>query len=223
MKSIILKILKKTLRARGYEVIRSLEQDPKVFELYNCEYCYQLFPEVHQIYNSVKSVSKIKGDIAEVGTYQGGSARIICEAKGDKHLFCFDTFEGLPFYDKEDKNINMGLNDMYETSLELVKNNLKDYSKVSIHKAVFPRQGTEVLKDTKFSFIFLDVDTYRSTKECLEFFYDKINKGGIIMTHDYNNGNGQGGTGVKKAFDEFFKNKPQNIIKLLGTQAMVVI
>ena len=34
--------------------------------------------------------------MAEVGVYQGVSAKLICEAKGDKELHVFDTFEGLP-------------------------------------------------------------------------------------------------------------------------------
>ena len=34
--------------------------------------------------------------MAEVGVYQGVSAKLICEAKGDKELHLFDTFEGLP-------------------------------------------------------------------------------------------------------------------------------
>src|SRR3989344_4846708 len=52
--------------------------------------------EGYTIYRTVKNTSKIKGDIAEVGTYQGGSSKIICEAKGKRALHLFDTFEGLP-------------------------------------------------------------------------------------------------------------------------------
>jgi len=52
--------------------------------------------EAYQIYISVKRTEKIKGDIAEVGVYKGGSAKLICESKGKKNLYLFDTFEGLP-------------------------------------------------------------------------------------------------------------------------------
>jgi len=34
--------------------------------------------EAYQIFMAVKNTRKIKGDIAEVGVYRGGSARIIC-------------------------------------------------------------------------------------------------------------------------------------------------
>ena len=52
--------------------------------------------EAYYIYMAVKRTQKVPGDIAEVGVYKGGSAKMICSAKGDKHLHLFDTFEGLP-------------------------------------------------------------------------------------------------------------------------------
>src|SRR3990167_9938897 len=51
--------------------------------------------EAYQIFMAVKRTEKIDGDIAEVGSYSGGSAKLICEAKGNKTLYLFDTFEGL--------------------------------------------------------------------------------------------------------------------------------
>ena len=39
--------------------------------------------------------------MAELGVYQGSSARIICEAKGQSPLHLFDTFSGLPEPPKE--------------------------------------------------------------------------------------------------------------------------
>src|SRR6187200_2880487 len=39
---------------------------------------------------------KLPGDFVEVGIYQGSTAKVICEAKGEKRLHLCDTFEGLP-------------------------------------------------------------------------------------------------------------------------------
>jgi hypothetical protein len=52
--------------------------------------------EGYIIYSAVHSSAKVEGDLAEVGVFRGQSARIICEAKGDKTLHLFDTFQGLP-------------------------------------------------------------------------------------------------------------------------------
>lgn len=45
--------------------------------------------EAYSIYRTVEKTQKIPGEIAEVGVYKGGSAKIICEAKGEKSLASF--------------------------------------------------------------------------------------------------------------------------------------
>jgi O-methyltransferase len=167
-----------------------------------------------QLYECVKSSSKIKGDIAEVGVYKGGSAKLIAEFKNNKMLHLFDTFKGLPQVAKEETLINTG--DM-AASFESVRNFLGRYKKVKLYKGLFKETSQKIDKKTKFSFVHLDVDMYKSTNQCLEFFYPRMSKGGIILTHDYPYLGG-----VKKAFDEFFEDKTETIIKLSGNQALVV-
>src|SRR5579863_7790867 len=38
----------------------------------------------------------LDGAMAELGVYEGSSARIMCEAKDDRPIYLFDTFSGLP-------------------------------------------------------------------------------------------------------------------------------
>src|SRR5665811_557353 len=52
--------------------------------------------EAYQVLSCARATSKVPGDIAEVGVYRGGSARLICEVQGARGLYLFDTFEGLP-------------------------------------------------------------------------------------------------------------------------------
>ena len=40
--------------------------------------------EAYQIFMAVKRTAKVRGDIAEVGTYKGSSAKLICEARSKK-------------------------------------------------------------------------------------------------------------------------------------------
>ena len=58
--------------------------------------------EAYQIYMAAKITEKVAGDIAEVGVYKGGSAKIICSVKGERVLHLFDTFAGLPRVDDVD-------------------------------------------------------------------------------------------------------------------------
>src|SRR3989338_3744494 len=45
----------------------------------------------------------------------------------------------------------------------------------------------EPIKNKKFSLVHFDVDTYESTKNSIEFFYPRMTRGGVILSHDYIN------------------------------------
>jgi O-methyltransferase len=73
------------------------------------------------------------------------------------------------------------------------------------------------MADKEFSFVNLDVDLYESTFASLEFFYPRLAKGAILMSHDYSTC-----AGVKRAFYAFYKGRPEPVIALCGSQCLVV-
>ena len=124
--------------------------------------------EVYTIYSSIKATRDLEGDIAEVGVWKGGSAKVICEIKGDnKGLYLFDTFEGMPdgLINPEKDRWREGSHT--DTSLDQVKEYLKSYNKVYFLKGLVPnsiyQDKTYSVKDKKFCFVHLDVDLYQST------------------------------------------------------------
>ncbi len=171
--------------------------------------------EAYHIYMAVKRTQKVPGDIAEVGVYMGGSAKIICSVKGDRHLHLFDTFEGLPKVDEIDA-VWPFYEGKFAASFDDVKNYLKHEKKVHFYKGIFPDTSGPI-QDKKFSMVNLDVDCYESTKLSLEFFYSRMSVGGIILSHDYINA-----PGVMKAFDDFFADKPEPVLETAGSQCLVV-
>ncbi|GAB6286014.1 MAG: hypothetical protein STSR0009_22150 [Methanoregula sp.] len=171
--------------------------------------------EAYHIYMAVKRTQKVPGDIAEVGVYKGGSAKIICSAKGDKNLHLFDTFAGLPKVDEADM-IWQFYEGKFAASLESVQAYLAVEKNVFLYKGIFPATSGPV-KDRHFSLVNFDVDTYDSTKRCLEFFYPRMNPGGIIISHDYITV-----PGVRRAVDEFFADKPEPVVETAGSQCIVV-
>jgi hypothetical protein len=171
--------------------------------------------EAYHIYMAVKRTQKVPGDIAEVGVYKGGSAKIICAAKGDKHLHLFDTFEGLPKVEDVDM-VWPFYEGKFATSYQGVKDYLSTERNVFFYKGIFPDTSGPV-RAKSFSLVNLDVDTYESTRRCLEFFYTRMSTGGIIISHDYLTA-----PGVQKAFDEFFSDKPEPVIETAGSQCLVV-
>ena len=52
--------------------------------------------ELFIIHSIASGMVQVPGEYAEVGIYQGSTAKVICEAKGDKRLHLCDTFAGLP-------------------------------------------------------------------------------------------------------------------------------
>jgi len=63
----------------------------------------------------------------------------------------------------------------------------------------------------------LDADLYESTMAGLEWFYPRLSKGGILVSHDYDTSNG-----VNLAFEQFFADKPEPYFDLVGSQCMFV-
>jgi len=171
--------------------------------------------EAYQIYMAAKITGKVPGDIAEVGVYKGGSAKIICSAKGDRVLHLFDTFAGLPKVDEVDA-VWPFYEGKFAASYDDVKAYLAKEKNVFLYKGIFPGTSGPV-KDKSFSLVNLDVDTYESTKKCLEFFYPRMNAGGVIVSHDYLTA-----PGVRKAVDEYFADKPEPVVETAASQCIVV-
>jgi O-methyltransferase len=170
--------------------------------------------ECYTVHSLAHAHSRASGDFAEVGCFQGASTRLICEAKGDKPLHVFDTFEGLPKSSEADRWIHD--EGQYACSLDSVSGYLKDYEDVHFYKGRFPETAGPVA-DRTFSFVHCDVDLYESTLGCLRFFYPRMNPGAVLLSHDYSVL-----AGVKTAFAEFLADKPEIPIELPSTQCMII-
>ena len=169
--------------------------------------------EAFIVYSLARAQSKYEGHIAEVGAYQGGSAKVICEAKGDRPFHLFDTFEGLPPAAVQDGNVHRV--SQYSCSLESVQQYLAGYPNVSLYKGRFPESSGPV-ENLRFTFAHFDVDLYESTLGCLQFFYPRMIPGGVMLSHDYSIL-----SGVREAFAEFLRDKPEPLIELPTTQCML--
>lgn len=169
--------------------------------------------ELYQIFISVRNTAYLEGDCAEVGVYTGSSALMIAEAKEKRHLHLFDTFEGLPKPSQYDTIFQEG---QYPASYEEVGRMFFAYQNVHLYKGLFPSTTAINVLNKVFSFVHLDVDLFQSTLDCLDFFYPRMARGGVILSHDYIV------PAVKKAIDGFLKNKPEIVISLLGTQCLIV-
>ncbi len=170
-----------------------------------------------------KHSSHLEGDFAECGVYKGGTANLISKilknnSNQKKQLHLFDTFSGMPKTANEDKSHHKE-GDYNDTSVDSVKKYLKDYSFVEFHPGLIP-ETFEAVTNKKFAFVHIDVDIYRSIKDCCEFFYERMIKGGIMIFDDYGFQGYE--LAAKKAVDDFFIGKPEIPITLRNGQCLVL-
>ena len=191
-------------RAQDYDLIRRVIRETDMLLLQD---------EGYQLLSCVRSTANVPGEIGEVGVYRGGSARLICEGRGQRTLYLFDTFEGLPVTDRLDSRFAAG---QYAASVESVQGYLARFSNVEIYKGLFPETSAPIA-DKRFSFVHLDVDLYQPTYDSLQFFYPRMNQGGIFLIHDY-----LWAEGVRTAVQEFFAHRPEPILELAGAYCGIV-
>jgi len=192
-------------------------KDPKVADLLwriHCEKRSLMTAfESYLVYSLARAQTKRPGDFAEVGVFKGASAKVICEIKGDRKLRLFDTFEGLPPQSEHDAGVHR--ENQYACSLESVQEYLKGYPNLEYHRGIFP-DSTRDVPDAQYAFVHFDVDLYEGTRACLEYFYPRMVPGGVMLSHDYGML-----SGVEKAFQEFFADKPEDVIEQPTTQCVV--
>ena len=116
---------------------------------------------------------------------------------------------------------NPGHKSLSNNSVELVKDFLSqksDLARVIFKKGFFP-QTTHGLENNKFSLVYLDADLYQSMKDGLEFFYPRMNKGGIIVIDDYQS---QCWPGTTQAVHEFAQKNKISIVMTQRNQCIIL-
>lgn len=147
-----------------------------------------------------------------------------------RHFWLFDTFDGLPEPDpeKDDPRANRvyadlqagkqskGVKSRTKTGaildgkwdygpIDIVKNNLlyTGYPQENFHLVEGKVEDTLPVTQLpeKIAILRLDTDWYQSTKVELEYMYDRLQSGGVLIVDDY-----CAWQGARTAIDEFFKD-----------------
>ncbi|MFZ7101517.1 MAG: TylF/MycF/NovP-related O-methyltransferase [Peptococcaceae bacterium] len=131
----------------------------------------------------------IRGELAELGVYLGDFACRMNELFPDRYLYLFDTFTG---FDQRDIMIEhaQGFSRAVEgkfsdTSREFVRSRLPYPEKAIFKQGYFPDTARGI--NEGFALVSIDADLYKPVYEGLKFFYPRLNEGGYLMIHDYDN------------------------------------
>lgn len=170
----------------------------------------QLFQHVEHLVNLVhflNQTSCLEGDVAEFGTFWGGSAMVLT-AFSDKPVHVYDSFEGLPEPGPEDgRAYEVGA--LKQSSAQHVYENFRvnDLKQPIIHVGRFENLlPTDI--PAKLSFVHYDGDLFAGAKRILEFCYRNMVPGAVMVLHDYAS---QLFPGVKTAADMFFANRKEQV------------
>ena len=148
------------------------------------------------IYEEIRKIQDIPGDIVELGSWQG--ANLLGMAKALQHLnpnssksiYGFDSFEGL---------MNPGLEDYFEEALrgKYRGNFAKLTAAISLcnfDNQVFLKRGlievtvpkfVEDNLDRKFSLIYYDADFFEPAETMFKYLAPRLSVGGIILLNEY--------------------------------------
>ncbi len=160
------------------------------------------------IYETLKSLNNVKGDIVELGSWKG--ANILWMAKvqsflgSNKKIHCFDSFQGLTEFSIHDTSTH--LTDKYQGDEQILRSviDLYEYNDlIQIHAGLIEHTVPSWSQiRTDISFIYFDADLYQAASVTLNYLAPQLSVGGIILFDEYGSKDWPGET---KAVDEFLK------------------
>ncbi len=146
---------------------------------------------------------ELEGARAECGVFSGASALLMCRAARTRmpeydgaSLHLIDSFAGISRPDAEDlipvrtedgasAHNRPGFSEgTLVAPIEVVKRTLREFSGVAVHPGWIP-EVFAALPETRWCFVHIDVDLYKPTFACLEYFYPRLAAGGVIICDDY--------------------------------------
>ncbi len=149
---------------------------------------------------------EIKGNVAELGVFQGVFSAFINAKFQDRKLYLFDTFASFDPGEAQ-REIRLGrcnetlVNNFKNTSVESVMEKMAFPDQCIVKKGLFPDTAVG-LDHERYAFVSIDVDFEKSMLEGLRYFYPRVNTGGAIFVHDFNSSSLEG---VRIAVDTYQK------------------
>ena len=168
----------------------------------------------------LNQLTDVHGCIVECGVGPGLSLfdfAAISTAMGQpRRIYGYDTFEGLPDPTDVDGSWNTRSGGFWNYSMAHVHEELRlaglDEDFIRSNVALTPGEFKQTLPSYDhgpIALLHIDVDIYESYRTVLECLYDHV-QGGIIAFDEYRQ---EGWPGATKAIDEFFLDKPEELVR----------
>ncbi len=178
-----------------------------------------------ELWKLVEQSAKLKhGSIIEIGVWRGGTGGLIakqamnCEI-ADKVYLC-DTFSGVVKAGAKDSAYKGG--EHSNTSRHIVEDlifNQMKLDNVQILEGIFPDQTSIEIDQEKFRFCHIDVDIYQSARDILDYIWDRMVHGAMIVYDDYGF---QACDGIVKHVEEQMSHKDRLVFHNLNGHAVII-
>jgi hypothetical protein len=160
----------------------------------------------------------VPGDVAEFGSYRGGSSRQLAELSSEyltkRTVYAFDTFAGLPAADfNPDVDIdNPGGFTPEATAAELFAGWPSITPVVGRFADTLPKFDPAV----RFAFCYIDSDYYESTRQVLDWLPGRLSNGAVLLFDDY-----KSHKGVRAAIHEFAEKWALEVKPIASSGAVI--
>ncbi len=134
-------------------------------------------------------------------------------------VFLYDSWQTMRDNELKSEKDFLKKGEYHYLDISITKKNLSEYqSKTVFNKGFIP----EIFKSSKnpnnISWLHIDLNSSYATKKTLEFFYEKIEKNGVILFDDYGHDTYED---TRIVIEEFFKDKKINFLQLMTGQVIV--
>jgi hypothetical protein len=160
---------------------------------------------------------------AEVGVYRGRTLALIAaeiESAGVEAVIAgFDSFAGLPKFSETDSRLanalmiqrrNLMYADVSRREVEAFLAPFNGAKNIELHEGYF-EQTFPAAPDRQYFFVNISCKLHSSHMLALNYFYPRLQKGGVILFDDYLD---RSSTLAKVAIEEFLSDKPEPLYQL---------
>ena len=147
------------------------------------------YDRLYVLWQAVRNVAPVPGSAAEIGSYRGGSAHFIAKSfvnvtGHEVPMHVFDTFEGHPEGAVTAHDGFHSAGRFGGTNCEKVRALLAPFTQLTIHKGDVSASLPHLAEST-YRLVHIDTDLYQPTVVCLDYFGDRMCRGGVIVVDDY--------------------------------------
>ncbi|HEY5301720.1 MAG TPA: TylF/MycF/NovP-related O-methyltransferase [Acetobacteraceae bacterium] len=176
---------------------------------------------------AASQAARLPGDFVECGVDNGMLSVGICEwldfNRTDRDFWLFDTFDGIPesqMSEAERAGIGSWHNrESYEECFEAARANFAPWPRCRLVRGEVPDTLAAFPADRKVAFLSIDMNILLPEIAALDFFWDRLVPGGIVLLDDYG---WMSHTDQRAGFDAFARAQGTLVLTLPTGQGLMI-